>query len=195
MSLDYQLFEMINRFAGQNHFLDQSVMFFSEYGPILFGFVLIWLWFSPFGDKEKNRKSVLYALTITFVALGINKAIELMYFRPRPFVSHAVHMLSDKSAADPSFPSNHSAGAFAIAFALFWIRKKLGSVLLIFAFFMALSRIFIGVHYPLDVTAGAIIAFIAAAFVMSQSRYLDSVYNRIIDPLGKTKNETMNRHL
>jgi undecaprenyl-diphosphatase len=60
---------------------------------------------------------------------------------------------------------------------------------------MALSRIFIGVHYPLDVTAGAIIAFIAAAFVMSQSRYLDSVYNRIIDPLGKTKNETMNRHL
>lgn len=76
MNLDYQLFELINRFAGQNDMLDQIVLLFSNYGPILFGFAFVWLWFSTSGNKERNRRTVLYALTVMIIALGINKVIE-----------------------------------------------------------------------------------------------------------------------
>lgn len=195
MRLDYQLFELINRFAGQNDMLDQMVLLFSNYGPLLFGFVLVWLWFSTSGNKERNRKIVLYALTVMIIALGINKVIELMLFRPRPFVTYTVHLLSEKSSFDPSFPSNHSTGAFVLAFVLFRCRKKLGSVLLMLAVCMAISRVFIGVHYPSDVTAGAIIAILATVIVMSQNRYLDPVYDRIIQVFGKRGNKTIDRDM
>ena len=195
MSFDYKLFEMVNQFAGQNQILDQTVLLFSKFGPILFGLVFVWLWFSKSGKKVDNRKIVLYAITITVIALGINKVIELMYFRPRPFVSYAVNLLSDKTSTDPSFPSNHSAGAFAMAWALFWHRRRIGCVLLIMAFFMALSRIYIGVHYPFDVTAGAIIALIVTAVLISQRRLLDPLYRNIFQAFRKSKGQNYYRNL
>ncbi|MBS4201414.1 phosphatase PAP2 family protein [Bacillus sp. FJAT-49732] len=186
MNFDYRLFELINQFAGNNDIFDQMVSSFSKFGPILLGLVLVWLWFSKSGDKFENRKIVLFAVTITIFVLGVDKIIEMMYFRPRPFVDHAVNLLSTKSDLDPSFPSNHSAGAFAIAFSVFWRKRKIGSFLIIFAIFMALSRVFIGVHYPLDVIAGAIIAFIVTAIVYSQRRLLEPLYNRVILLFTKT---------
>ncbi|VEF48253.1 phosphoesterase PA-phosphatase-like protein [Bacillus freudenreichii] len=195
MNFDYQLFDMLNQFAGQNDLFDQTVMLFSKFGPVLFGLVFVWLWLSKSGHPIKNRKIVLYALTITIIVLGINKLIELMYFRPRPFVTYAVNLLSDKESSDPSFPSNHSAGAFAIAIALYWHRKKVGSVLLIMAFFMALSRIYIGVHYPLDVTAGAIIALIVTVAVISQRRLLDPLYQNLIQGFRRSKDQKTYRNM
>ncbi|MFF2755760.1 phosphatase PAP2 family protein [Psychrobacillus sp. NPDC058041] len=176
MHLDFQLFELINQFAGKNNLLDQTVILFSKYGLILLGLALLWLWFTKTGDKQENRKIVLLAFTIAVIALGIDKLIEITYFRPRPFVNHAVTLLVQKSNLDPSFPSNHSAGSFALAFAIFWKRKKMGTMLLTFAFFMAISRIYLGVHYPLDVMAGAIIALAVTYMVLWQQRLLEPIY-------------------
>ncbi len=190
MKLDYKFFEMINQFAGENTTLDQFVLLFSKYGPILFGAVFIWLWFSKSGSKDENRKLVLFALTITVLTLGIDKVIEMSYFRPRPFVSHAVTLLVEKSSTDPSFPSNHAAGSFALAFALFWKQRKAGSILLIMAVFMALSRLFIGVHYPADVLAGAFIALTVTLIVISQRRLLDPLFDRVICIIRKLNLKT-----
>lgn len=166
MTIDYQLFKLLNQFAGQYSTLDQVVLLFSKYGPILFGLILIWLWFSNSQNQHENRKIVIYAVAIAFLTLGIDKMIEMIYFRPRPFVNHSVILLLEKSNLDPSFPSNHAAGAFALAFALLLKRKKIGAVLLVMACLMALSRIFIGVHYPLDVLAGACIGLGVTYIVM-----------------------------
>lgn len=178
--MDYQLFELINQFAGKNNYLDQVVILFSTYGPILFGLVLVWLWFSKKGNKFESRKFVLFAVTIVIITLGIDKIIELAYFRPRPFVSHTVTLLVEKSNLDPSFPSNHSAGSFAIAFIIFWKYRKLGSALLIAAFFMAFSRIYLGVHYPFDVIVGAFIALFVTCFVVWKRTLFEPSYNWII---------------
>ncbi|QNK87144.1 phosphatase PAP2 family protein [Sporosarcina sp. resist] len=189
MTIDYQLFELINQFAGQNNTFDQIVLWFSKYGPILFGVVFVWLWFSKSENQNDNREIVLFALTIVIITLGIDKIIEMTYFRPRPYVNHAVTLLVEKSNLDPSFPSNHAAGSFALALALFWKRRTAGSILLISAFFMALSRVFIGVHYPLDLLAGAMVALAVTYVVMSQSRLLESPTNWVIRILSKSNSK------
>lgn len=191
MNVDYQLFELINRFAGKIDTLDQLIILFSKYGPVLFGLVFVWLWFSKKGDPYKNKQIVLLAFTVVFITLGLAKLMELSYFRPRPFVSHSVNLLSDKSSEDPSFPSNHAAGAFAFAIMLFWRKRKVGVILLFFAVLMALSRIYIGVHYPTDVTAGALIALLAACLVIWQRRFLEPPFHWIITHFSRAKSQSV----
>lgn len=185
MQLDYKLFEAINQYAGQSQLLDTSVMLFSKFGPIFFGLVFLWLWFSKSLNNFENRKIVLFALTVVAITIGINLLIELFYFRPRPFVVHDVNFLSDKSSSDPSFPSNHAAGSFALAFALFWKRRKLGSILIASAVLMAFSRIYVGVHYPLDVIAGMLIAASVTMIVIWQQHLLEKPFTWIIHTFSK----------
>lgn len=192
MDMDYKIFQSINQFAGKSSFLDQFVILFSLYGPILFGLVLVWLWFSKKGNKDENRKIVLLAFTVAVITLGIDKVIELSYFRPRPFVNNTVTMLVEKSNLDPSFPSNHSAGAFALALTILWKRRRVGVILLIAAFSMALSRIYIGVHYPLDVIVGALIALSVSCLVIWQRPLLETPYNWLIKNIEKLHSKVIN---
>ncbi|GKV66585.1 MULTISPECIES: phosphatase PAP2 family protein [unclassified Sporosarcina] len=180
MSVDFKVFEAINKFAGHSAVLDQSVVFFTKFGPLLFGLFFVWLWFTSLGDRRANRKIVLFAFTIAVITIGIDKIIELSFFRERPFVNHDVTMLVDKLDTDPSFPSNHTAGSFALALALFWKRRKMGAVLLVFAGLMALSRIYTGVHYPTDVLVGAFIAAAVAFLVIWQRHLIEPLFNWIL---------------
>ncbi len=185
MNIDYQLFKLVNQFAEKSQLLDLFVIYFSKFGPVLFGFVFIWLWFTKKGNPYKNRQLVLFALTIAVVTVGINKMIELSFFRERPFVNYDVNLLSDKAHDDPSFPSNHAGGAFALALTMFWKHRKAGAIFLVFALFMALSRLFIGVHYPLDVTVGALIALSVTLLVIWQQRLFEKPFNWIITTYNK----------
>lgn len=181
MNIDYQLFKLVNQFAGQNDLLDLLVSYFSKLGPVLFVLVFAWLWFTNKGNQYENRQLVLFALSIAVITIGINKVIELSVFRERPFVNYDVNLLSDKSVDDPSFPSNHAGGAFALAIAMFWKHRKMGAVFLVFALFMALSRLYIGVHFPLDVTVGAFIALIVALFFIWQQGLFEKPFKWVIE--------------
>lgn len=180
MNLDLKLFEMVNQFAGKYDVLDQLVISFSKYGVVIFGLIFVWLWFTKRGDQFKNRQLVLFALTIVLFTIGINKILEISFFRERPFVAHDVHVLSDKTPDDPSFPSNHSGGSFALAFAMFWRYRKAGIIFIGFAVLMALSRLFLGVHYPTDVFVGMLIALIVTLVVTSQQVFFETLFTPII---------------
>jgi undecaprenyl-diphosphatase len=87
-----------------------------------------------------------------------NFLLSLAYFRPRPCSALlGVHKLISRTCADKSFPSDHSSLAFAAAFSVIYVRPLLGSVLLVMAALVAWGRVFVGVHYPTDVAAGAVV--------------------------------------
>lgn len=149
--LDFTIFQTLNNIPYEYPFLESTMVFFADYAQWIIGASILWYWFHP---KKKDRVLTLKIVTSTAFAFGINEIIRHFWFRARPFVEHDVNQLIEHSTSS-SFPSNHAACAFAIAFSIFLYSKKKGSLWLLLALLIAVSRVFVGVHYPTDVVAGA----------------------------------------
>ena len=117
-----------------------------------------------------------------------NQVISHLWERPRPFVTHQAftHLLSAPSP-DSSFPSDHAAVAFAIAFAVLAFSRRAGILFLAAATLISLSRIALGLHYPSDVLAGMLVGWAAAMLTTGVGRAwvarLVAIVSRISDPL------------
>lgn len=153
MALDYYIFSLLNQYAGYNLYIDKTFVFFAEY--LIAVFVLFFI------IEFKNVKAVFNAIASSVVAASLNEVISLFYFRPRPFLSHNVNLLVNHLGT-ASFPSGHAAISFALATSVFLYNRKAG----VFAYFIAamisVSRVFVGVHYPLDVFLGALLGICVA---------------------------------
>lgn len=174
--MNYQLFKVINDFAGQYSFLDGFMIFVSQRSMFIFALFLILMWFR----NERYMRIVIYAVITGCLGLLVNFIIAQIYFEPRPFVVHSVHLLI-KHAADASFPSNHTTGAFALALAVFIRQRKIGSRLILIAILTGISRIFVGHHYPFDVLGSIIIAGFCSSLVYKASPLLEPVIGMIFN--------------
>ncbi|MCY9667401.1 undecaprenyl-diphosphatase [Paenibacillus alginolyticus] len=159
--IDYFVFKAINDTAGSLPFIDGIMRFLSQDAEYLFYLGIILYWFTR---KRENRKMVMESLVSACLAFGIGMIVSHLVYRDRPFVTHHVHKLIDH-AANASFPSDHSIGAFVIATAIWLFRKKAGFIWLLLAAFISLSRIWNGVHYPFDVITGALLGVLSAVVV------------------------------
>lgn len=161
--MDTSLFWTINNLVGQCQVLDAIGVFFAS--------GLIWLMVIVLLIGFKERRAPLVAFFAGIFAYVTNYLISLIYFRPRPFVAlEEVSQLIAKDAADKAFPSDHTALAFAIAAAVFLTNKKWGIVFLAAAALVALGRVFVGVHYPADILAGAVVGIFFAWLINRYGR-------------------------
>lgn len=174
IELDHQLFLFINGFVGNSAFIDniaRSVV--NDYFvPTLLSLILLGAWFYWDDSKRRdvNQKSVVVSiLAVGFASLVIVSLMNYFFDRPRPFDVLETNLLFYKPT-DPSFPSNSTVVAFSLATSAFLANKKVGIIALILSAFYGLTRIFVGVHFPLDVLTGAIIG-ILAVFVLSRFQF------------------------
>ena len=148
----------VNGWVGHFPWLDTFVRaVVSDYlVPVLLCLVLLGLWFAgaTATAREHNQRGVITGM----VGLGLaSLAVQVMNqlaFRPRPFTNLEVSLLFYKPT-DSSFPANPVAVAFAIATGVWLWNRKVGTVLYGIATVFALSRVYAGVFYPLDVLGGA----------------------------------------
>jgi undecaprenyl-diphosphatase len=94
---------------------------------------------------------------------ALNEPIARVVDRPRPFQESVVLPLVGHEDGG-SFPSNHAAGAFALAFG-FWPATDYFTTLIALAVLLCVSRVYTGLHYFTDVFAGAINGWIVAMMV------------------------------
>ena len=161
MVTNQSIFLLINSYAGQNSFLDMLAILLGEYMPFLFIAVEVYLYYIL-----KKKDEALYAFYSVLLGLCINQVIGIFYFHNRPFMDGIGKVIS-YHLEDNSFPSDHTTFMLSIAFSLFFSKndKKLGLVLIVIGIIGASFRVFIGVHYPLDIIGGIVVGVVSAILI------------------------------
>lgn len=173
-SLNYELLKAINDLAGKSSIVDAIMIFATNYAVPVFAIVLLMMWF--FG-KEYMKKTVVYSALSGVLGILINVLISKIYFEPRPFVTHDDLNVLVAHARDASFPSDHTTGAIALAFAIALRNKRIGIVMMVFALITGFSRMYVGNHYPGDVVVGIVIGLLVA-YTINKLAFL-------VEPLAK----------
>jgi undecaprenyl-diphosphatase len=131
-------------------------------------------WYCWFGggsdDTLKSRRVVLAGLASCLLAIVIARALaDLLPFRVRPMLDPAsgfqppLFPVTDDYEAWSSFPSDKAAFVFALAVALYAAVPRLSIALVIYAAaVVCLPRIWLGIHFPLDILVGAALGALAA---------------------------------
>lgn len=175
---DTDVFLWINGFAGKIAFLDEFFKGISnDYFPFITAcLVLIWLWFGTRDSllREKNQRAVIAAIISIGIVSGLVLLCNHFYFRERPFntlPASSINIIFYKPT-DSSFPSNVAAVIFAIAITIIIKNRKYGYWLLALAFLSSFGRVYMGVHYPLDILGGAALGALAAFISLGIVRYI-----------------------
>lgn len=110
------------------------------------------------------------ALAIVLAALVADCGLKPAIQRERPFVATPEVRVIGGLPSGASFPSGHAANAFAGAFVLARLAPGGRVVWWLLAAAVAYSRVYLGVHYPLDVMAGGLVGLASAALTVRVTR-------------------------
>jgi undecaprenyl-diphosphatase len=113
-----------------------------------------------------RRAAFQLVLALLLTQLVVDHAIKPLIARPRPFSAlQSARVVGHYRPPTFSFPSGHAAISFAAATVLTCALPRAGAIWFLLAALIAFSRVYIGVHYPLDITAGALIGCVVGVFV------------------------------
>jgi undecaprenyl-diphosphatase len=180
--MDYSLYKTINGLSGDS-LPDAVFKFLALELPLVLGALVAFSFLITFAHRRwERRRGAVLATASAGLALLVNQPIAHLVARTRPYLEHPghAHLLITRSH-DPSFPSDHATGAFALAFGIWLYDRTIGSALLVLAAILSVARVYVGTHYPGDVVAGAAIGIAVPAalyFFPPARRLLETVAQR-----------------
>lgn len=183
-TVDQQLFLFLN---GLNcPFMDTIMWYIS--GKVLWiplYMVIVWYLIS------ERRWNVLFTLIFVVGMITISDQVcnlikdSVMRFRPshEPALSGLVHLVEDNHGnmyrgGKFGFVSSHAANSFALAIfiTLFFKVRWVGISMFIWAAIVSYSRIYLGVHYPLDIMGGALVGIASGILIYHIEQWVHSKY-------------------
>jgi undecaprenyl-diphosphatase len=143
-------FSLLNADAGLHGWRLELGIVAAKYLILLVPLGLAGLWIA---GQPPQRESAVRALAATACALALNAAIGLLWHHARPFAAGIGHSFLHH-VPDSSFPSDHATIMFTVALVLASARdpaaRRFGRTLLPLAVVVAWGRVFLGIHWPLD---------------------------------------------
>jgi undecaprenyl-diphosphatase len=167
-TFDLNVLTYVNQFSQYSWTLDNLILFLSD-SHLLKGGVIVtlawWVWFKSDERQSHNREHITSTVLCCLLALMLTRVLALtLPFRLRPLHEDGLVFWLPYGVKTTtldgwsSFPSDHAVLFFALSTGLLFVSRKVGAFALAYtALFIALPRIYLGLHYPTDIIAGATI--------------------------------------
>ncbi|PYM91909.1 MAG: hypothetical protein DME04_17500 [Candidatus Rokuibacteriota bacterium] len=194
VQFDQNLLRLLNRVAGRSWGFDVLVweVAHTVFLQALMVAVFWGLWFAPSDDPSIRRRkratmlTSLVGLYLTVVLAIVLRAV--LPFRSRPCSDPTLVFQAPFSpsgdgvhASSTSFPAGHAAVFFALAIGLWVVSARLGILASLHALLViCVPRIYIGLHYPTDILAGALIGIVTVLLV-NQILSRNSLVSRVLE--------------
>ncbi len=144
--------------------------------------VLWFFWFRDPAPGSPNRRIIIASLLGCLLAVVIARYVNnVAPFQPRPFANPALpfHNYIGLAARETqslydwnSFPSDHATLFFALATGIFLLSRAAGCAVFLYTLLLiALPRVYLGLHYPTDIIAGALLG-IASVILATRPRVI-----------------------
>ena len=129
----------------------------------------MWFW-----GPRNQRVTLLIAFVAISIGLLINGLISFVWFHPRPFMQDIGHTYLTH-APDSSFPSDHATILFTMSL-VFILRngmRAFGTIMLLLTFWVAWARIYVGIHFPLDMFGSLIVSVVSSMIFINHSYFIE----------------------
>lgn len=156
-------------------FLDAVMPVITRFGDKGIFWIAVALVLLVFKKQRKNGTAMAVALITGFILGNLLLKNVVCRIRPYDFNADIRPQLLIKELSDYSFPSGHTLASFEAATVLMMGNRRLGIPALILAFLIAFSRLYLYVHYPSDVLAGALLGTVIG---IASYKITDSFYKR-----------------
>jgi undecaprenyl-diphosphatase len=146
-------------------------------------------------DRRRGFRELLHVAPALYLAtFTVEGPIKAFCRRGRPFISIIRAIVIGRKPGSFSFPSGHSAAAFAGASLLRRVDSRMASLAYVVSALVAFSRVYLGAHYPGDVISGSLAGTVLAGLYQAQSTrsFARETNKTIKPPLGA---EIARRHL
>lgn len=167
MRFDLALFHAVNAWCGTAG-LDAVALFADRIDILKGGLIMAafwWFWFARPQRQQDDRQIIIATIIAVCLAILFSRVLaSALPFRVRPLYAPGIdyHPPSISMRMNQenwsSFPSDHAAMWFALASGLWRLSRPAGIVAMVYAtVWICLVRLYLGIHYPSDLVAGAII--------------------------------------
>jgi len=125
-----------------------------------------------------EKKEAYFIASALVVSSGITFGLKYAVNRPRPFVMYSDVYQKDSHVGPYSFPSGHTSSAFALAtsVSMYYPEWYVIAPAAVWACTVGYSRMYLGVHYPTDVLAGALVGSGSAILSYYITRWINHRY-------------------
>lgn len=165
LNIDLYIFNLLNGTLYLKA-LDKFFVMITTQGNWNITFIILGLWLLFKGGKTGRIAVIVLGITILLSDQLSSSVLKPLIERPRPCHTMEDIRLLVNCGAGLSFPSSHAVNNFAGAFILTYFFKNLRYVFYVIAFLVAYSRVYVGVHYPVDILGGALIGLSVAFLVL-----------------------------
>jgi len=177
---DYGLFKLINQDIA-NPVLDFACTYVS---PVLFSvFYVLTLVALFFSLNSMSKATGIVSIANGALSYTIGSLIKLLVQRPRPELLAAARVISEARVIGFwhttafSFPSTTMMLAFGLSLPVLLEKRRVGTILAVFSYFIGFAVVYTGFHFPLDVAAGAFfsafITFLTDSIKQPVTSFLD----------------------
>jgi undecaprenyl-diphosphatase len=171
--LDVAIYRALNGLCGTSHTLDRLFYHSEPLRGVLFMGIFGLLWFRQDKAQMRTQETLILTIPAVVLALLLNRTISMLLpFRMRPMYALGANAPSFPWAFDlehwSSFPSDNASYLFAIAASVWLISRPLGTLFGVFSAFVVVGRVYLGIHYPSDILAGALLG-VASALIINRT--------------------------